>query len=141
MKARNRTKRHLNKLFSEKGVKYLEHELYTPNQVWFKDIHVDRSVITLICRLRSGHSNTRKMLFRFGLSETPLCPCGEAIENTHHIFFTCSLYTEARVQMFAKIQKLNTPFPPLNIYQFLSKPSVPIIYAIKHFLDKTGLRI
>lgn len=64
VKARNRSKRFFLKIFSEKGIKYFEHNLLESTKAWFTNINVDRSVITTTCRFRSGHYNSRELLFR-----------------------------------------------------------------------------
>ena len=49
-------------------------------------------------RLRTGCSSLNHDLFTKGISETPLCRCGE-IETTAHHFLSCQLHQNQRVAL------------------------------------------
>lgn len=135
-KARNRTKRYLTSLFSKKGIKYFEKNLFNPNKPWFYKMYLERSIITSMSRLRSGHCNSKALLFRF---DSPMCQCGRSIENISHIFVNCPRFEEARGTLLNKLRDLDIPHPLEDIYPLLCKPSHATATAIAHFLHKFDL--
>jgi ribonuclease HI len=62
-------------------------------QSWPWTSHQNRAVETGLARLRSGHVGVAQHLHRFGMSETPLCTCGE-IETVGHFLLGCSLLAQ-----------------------------------------------
>lgn len=138
-KARKRTKKYLTSLFSEKGIVYFEKNLFTPEKPWFYKMSLDRCAIATVSRLRSGHCNTKTVLFRFGLIDSPMCQCGRSVENIKHIFLDCPRYELARSTPFNKLRDLNIPLT--DIYPLLCKPTHAIATAIARFLHKSELRL
>ena len=53
---------------------------------------------TTIFRLRTGHCRLRAHMYRMGLSDTPDCPCGTALQTPEHILQTCPTHQAARVK-------------------------------------------
>lgn len=140
-KARKRTKSHPISLFSNKGIKYFEKHLFNPDKPWFYKMTLKRSIVTSLSRLCSGHCNTKALLYRFKMVESPMCQCGRNVENIAHIFLSCPRYDEARRTLFSKLRDLGIATPSEDIYLLLYKPTHAIATAIAHFLHKSNLHI
>jgi len=39
----------------------------------------------------TGHGNIKAYLYRFKISETPTCPCGDTDQTTDHLLYECEL--------------------------------------------------
>jgi ATP-dependent protease Clp ATPase subunit len=53
---------------------------------WFEAIKVNRRVMVMIKRLRSGHTSLEQSLAKQGTVPSAVCDCGTAIETAEHIF-------------------------------------------------------
>ena len=63
------------------------------------EIHsLQRHQQTTIFRLRTGHCRLRAHMYRMGLSDTPDCQCGTALQTPEHILQTCPTHQAARVK-------------------------------------------
>ena len=52
---------------------------------------------TIIFRLRTGHKRLNQHLYRVMKAiPSPMCPCGEAEQNTEHFLRTCKLHLAQR---------------------------------------------
>ena len=72
--------------------------------------HKSRVIETALARLRVGHAGTAQHLFRFGMSPSPLCDCGE-IDTISHLLLECQRYHEERSHLIDSIkdEKINLP--------------------------------
>lgn len=107
-------------LFSKKGIKYFEKDLFNPTKPRFHNMDLKRSIITSISRLRSGHCNSKALLFRFGMVDSPMCYCGRSTKNISRIFLSCPRYEEARNKLLIRLRDLDIPFPSEDIYPLLT---------------------
>ena len=99
-----------------------------------------RAVETVLAKLRIGHSNVKNHNYRFNLSETPLCDCGQR-ETIDHIILNCELYCGFRFVMRMKLNDLNVPLSTKNVLgggDFCEKTQMLIINIFASFLRKTG---
>ena len=55
---------------------------------------------TIIFRLRTGHCGLNSHLKRIGVKLSALCPCGESDQTVEHYLQDCTLYQEARLQIW-----------------------------------------
>lgn len=62
----------------------------------------------LLTRLRNNCSGLKQDLYTKNISDTPLCTCG-SVEDVHHFFFRCPLYTRQRQFLFERISTFCTP--------------------------------
>ena len=76
---------------------------------WSWAFHKSRAAETVLAKLRIGHANYGSHLFRFGLSPSPNCTCGN-IETIRHILFNCPLYYNERSDLASKLQNNNVDF-------------------------------
>jgi hypothetical protein len=44
----------------------------------------------------TGHGNIKEYLYRFKISETPTCPCGDTDQTTDHLLYECELLKTQR---------------------------------------------
>jgi len=44
----------------------------------------------------TGHGNIKAYLYRFKISETPTCPCGDTDQTTDHLLYGCELLKTQR---------------------------------------------
>jgi len=101
-----------------------------------------RLLETALARLRVGHVGLAQHKFRFRLTETPLCMCGE-VETVKHFLLECENYHEIRSQMLRKIMNLNIN-SPLNTKLLLGGSKcekvdqMMIIKYVGEFLVGTG---
>jgi len=77
---------------------------------WPWSTNKSRVLETALARLRVGHVGLAQHKFRFRLTDTPLCMCGE-IETVNHFLLECENYRVIRTQMFRKIRNLNINLP------------------------------
>jgi hypothetical protein len=61
--------------------------------------HGDRKSQILHTRLRLRCSNLNEDLYNVNLNETPLCKCGEALEDAEHFLIECPNYEELREEL------------------------------------------
>ena len=53
----------------------------------------------------TGHGNVNAYLYRFKISNTPTCPCGETDQITDHLLYECDLLKTQRDTLRATISK------------------------------------
>ncbi|XP_026479262.1 uncharacterized protein LOC113385629 [Ctenocephalides felis] len=88
-----------------KGSTYaLTREIVSPN-TWFKNIEESRNFITVICRLRLGHSYCKSHLKRIGIIQDPKCDCG-SLETLDHLFWECRHYQQERSKLVRNLQNV-----------------------------------
>lgn len=56
---------------------------------WFKNEHLPRDIITMVCRLRFGHHKTKNHLFKVNIVASNRCDCG-AVQTIDHLTFQCT---------------------------------------------------
>ena len=78
------------------------HEIKTRIEHWPWAYISNRRLETALARLRVGHVGVRQHLFRFQLSDTPNCECGE-VETVDHLLLFCQNSQEARASLAAGI--------------------------------------
>ena len=62
---------------------------------------------TVITRMRIGHTGLNKTLFLIGKSGTDKCECGKT-ETVKHVLMECERYTEERMRLADKLQRLGS---------------------------------
>ena len=70
-----------------------------------------RKLCIILTRLSHECSQLNADLFKVSLSDSPICRCGNGIENTHHFFANCSLYNLERDRLINNL----TDFFPLTV--------------------------
>ena len=63
---------------------------------------------TTIFRLRTGHCRLNSHLKRIGIKPSAQCPCGEADQTPEQYVQSCSLYHQARQQIWSTYVSLKT---------------------------------
>ena len=85
-----------------------------------------------IFRLRTGHNKMNKHLHsKLKVVPSPMCPCGEAEQDTHHILQDCGNFRRLRRQVWLE---------PTPIEDKLYGP-VASLQATAAFVNRTGLNV
>ena len=79
---------------------------YNPNQDALHQLA--RHQQTIIFRLRTDHCRLNSHLKRIGVKTSDQCPCGEDDHTPEHYLRSCSLYHQARQQIWPKCVSLKT---------------------------------
>ena len=79
---------------------------YNPNQDALHQLL--RHQQTTIFRLRTDHCRLTNHLKRTGVKTSAQCPCGEANQTPEHYLQSCSLYHQARQQIWPTCVSLKT---------------------------------
>jgi hypothetical protein len=56
----------------------------------------------------SAHGLTRSYLHRFGIIESPDCPCGGGSQTTDHLLFYCASLQEDRERLIGNIARIDS---------------------------------
>jgi hypothetical protein len=65
-------------------------------RLWFEDQKEERSFVTSVSRIMSGHSSVRSHLDRFGIVEGPMCVCLKDYETVNHLIWHCERFGSER---------------------------------------------
>jgi hypothetical protein len=63
---------------------------------WFEGQKEDRSFVTSVSRIMSGHSSVRSHLDIFGIVEDPMCVCLQEYETVDHLIWHCERFGSER---------------------------------------------
>ena len=69
-----------------KGIKYVDNNKKFSCISWFYNLDLDRKRITLINRVKSGHTRTKDHLFRKNIVNSNECDCGE-VQTVDHLIW------------------------------------------------------
>ena len=101
-----------------------------------------RAVETGIARLRVGHVGLAQYMFRFGMTMSPVCSCGE-LETISHFLLHCPNYIQQRNQLSQSLNQSNIT-APLSIQLLLGGSSLAhkhqkqIVHALSVYLHSTN---
>ena len=129
---------HQTMINSNKGkfIKYIK-----PNLAYWQWASLsNRRIETAMCRLRIGHAGLREHLFRFQLSETNLCNCGE-IETIEHFLLRCRLHCLERRKLKNTLELMKIPVNMRNLLgggNYKAPIQIQIINATAVYLCETN---
>lgn len=105
-------------------------------QPWYKNLNWTRAEIKNICKLRIGHVNTNKRLYKKKLYFTPLClKCTLGVEESiTHILKECPSYDYVRRNNFNDLNRLSMQ----EILESNNLTSMKLVYT---FLKQTQRHI
>ena len=66
-------------------------------------------------RLQFSHLNEHEFIYGFGDTINAMCACGSEIETTEHFLLRCHLYSPHKLELFEKLEKVDSSFLNLNI--------------------------
>ncbi|XP_075160455.1 uncharacterized protein LOC142233425 [Haematobia irritans] len=105
---------------------------------WFRNRKLPREVITLICRVRFGHTCAKAHLFRVNMTDSNACECGST-QTIDHLTFECpSMSLTSRDFLIRKLR--NAGIRQLNCMEILKKDDQNIYVAL-HKLFKCSDKI
>ena len=86
----------------------------------------------IIFRLRTGHNRLNQHLYRkMKVVPSPMCPCGEAEQDTSHILQDCKVFRQLREEVWPS---------PIPIEEKLYGP-VEALQTTATFLKRSGLLV
>jgi hypothetical protein len=74
---------------------------------WFEGQKKDRSFVTSVSRIMSGHSSVRSHLYRFGIVEGPMCVCLQDYETMDHLIWHCERFGSERHRIIDALSELD----------------------------------
>ena len=89
---------------TNKGVAYFQNFHNTFKKPWFHNLKIKRELITLVNRCRSGHYNLNAFLFKIKVVDSPQCDCAFPIQDSNHVLWDCTLFSEIRKQMYTELR-------------------------------------
>ena len=100
-----------------------------------------RRVQCVISRLRIGHVGVQTHLFRFNLSDSPLCSHCHVPETIHHFLLICPQFAAARSVLRGVLESLNVVFTlpaVLGCAEMSCRVRCRVLRALAGFLVSTG---
>ena len=103
----------------------------------------NRKVECGLTRLRVGHVGLQQWKHRFGISETPLCTCGE-VETVKHYLLECVEHEQSREELLNNIKRLKLNNNDISMKLLLGgsncskKVQMGITKYMGIYLTKTG---
>ena len=82
----------------------------------------DRYSQATLSRLRLGHSDLNAHQFRIGRIDSPICECGQAVEDNEHYLLECKRFTSQRQAMLFKINQVLPPETRMSVNLILGGP-------------------
>jgi hypothetical protein len=74
---------------------------------WFEDRKEERSFVTSVSRIMSGHSSVRSHLHRFGIVEGPMCVCLQDYETVDHLIWHCERFWSEKHRLVDALSELD----------------------------------
>jgi hypothetical protein len=62
----------------------------------------------------TGHGKLRSYLYRFGITNNPMCPCEEEEQTSDHLIFKCRRLNKQRNDMIKQIKTTGGNWPATN---------------------------
>jgi hypothetical protein len=62
----------------------------------------------------TGHWKLNSYLYKFGLTDNPMCPCEEEEQTTDHLIFRCKKLRNQRIEMIKQIINIGSNCPTTN---------------------------
>ncbi|XP_072389773.1 uncharacterized protein [Diabrotica undecimpunctata] len=120
---------------STKGLFYKNIQLNIPAKSWFNHYHIEKIVVSYICRLRFGHCLVPEHKFKIGLSDSNLCECGE-LGSAEHMILNCRLKIIEINQFMNQVYRETNITRPFNLKTILSSLDERVYeILIKHILN------
>ena len=85
--------------------------------------------VKLLTRLRLQLSHLNEHKFRHGFEDTisPMCSCNAEIESNEHFLLRCHFYSSQRLELFNKLNKINSSF-----FKLSAKNQAKVCYTVIH---------
>uniref|UniRef100_S4PIJ9 Non-LTR retrotransposon CATS n=1 Tax=Pararge aegeria TaxID=116150 RepID=S4PIJ9_9NEOP len=99
-------KEYFDRRSKEKGIWYRTIQSQPPRKPWFEVGKLNRSMIKIAHRLRSGHVPSNKFLFLMRKSDSPNCDVCGVVEDVHHLLIECARDDQGRRTLIRDL-KLN----------------------------------
>ena len=109
-------------------------------EYWPWTSHKNRLVESALARLRIGHVGLNKHLFRFNLSSTDQCLCGNT-ETIEHFLLICPIQNQNRIKLKKSLDTLGVPLTVGNVLgggDFPRNIQFDILNEVSRFLLESG---
>lgn len=123
-----------------KGSTYCKNYLNANRHPWFWKFNLPRSTISILNRLRSGHTSLRGSLFRFYIVDTPLCLICNVVESPDNVFWECPKYSSQRTALITDLSQIRG-YLPHPVEYLLSTIDKDITMILHRFLSLSNLKI
>ena len=123
-----------------KGTFYFKNFFSTSKRPWFCSFKVHRKVVSVINRIRSGHTRVKTDLYKYKIVNSSLCDCGEFDETVEHIFWQCNRHEIIRGKMVRRLRRLKI-YGPYSIINILSEINDKTLAVISDFIIEGNIMI
>ncbi|XP_077276971.1 uncharacterized protein LOC143905419 [Temnothorax americanus] len=108
------------------------------NLSFLSKFRISRRDFGIMARLLAGYPYTNVIKYRFGIGESPSCPCGWEYQDVDHLFWACSRFESGRSRFLRSLFDLEllAPFSCLYLYSNLN---YKIVKAILSFIKDCDL--
>lgn len=111
-----------------------------PRKPWFHNFKGPREMVTLINRLRLGHSRDPAHLARINVIPNALCTCGGGEASPQHIFFECPFVGQERRGLLNSLREENI-LGPYNLTALLALNNLKIYASLHRFVRMGGTNL
>ncbi|XP_070521988.1 uncharacterized protein [Cardiocondyla obscurior] len=133
LEASNRSEIFFSDAALEKGSTFFSLYHNTSPKPWFHNLPLNRSMVVIINRLRSGHYNLNQSLFRIKLATSDRCSCDLAPQNIDHIIFDCPVFDLHFCYLHLFIAKTSQSFIKRSVSSLLCDPCVKFCRLLVSF--------
>lgn len=125
---------------ADRGADFCKNYLNDERAPWFANFKLTRRTITVINRIRSGHSSLRSSLFRFRIVDSPLCLTCRVSETVNHVFWSCKGLARHRPRLTSELVKIrgHLPHPVEYLLATIDRKTIRIL---DEFISVYGLKI
>lgn len=120
-----------------KGKVYFSIQPDIPKKPWFHQFECNKTIVSIITRMRLGHVCTPAHLARLHIVPSDLCDCGTDVGDLDHIFFSCPRYDHSL--FLNSLAALNVPFPT-RMSCLLMDPC-KYYYVLASFINVNNIKI
>ena len=121
-----------------KGKFYSKIQPEIPSKPWFFKMKFDKTVTSILIRMRLGHVCTPVHLARLHIVVNNLCDCGTDVGDLNHIFLSCPLNDNS--SFYAKLISLRVPCP-IYIPSLLASNNYNIYKAMASFITSNNIKL
>lgn len=125
-----------------KGKVYFKSQKKFKGKSWFDETNLNRQQITLINRIRSGHSLLKKHLFDKNIIASAMCECGESEMDIDHVVWNCNNISMIdRIKLLSACTKRGIAIDTSVQKIFLEKSLSDVMVFVQFILNQKSLNI
>ena len=120
-----------------KGVKYVDNNLEFSSIPWFFRYDLDRKRITMINRVKSGHTRTKDHLFRKNILNSNECECGD-VQTVEHLIWNCPRFLNYRDVLIQFLAGRGI-FPGSDVTLLFNRSNLEVIRRVVLYVLLSGI--